>query len=141
MAGGHGGRRTGAGRPTGSGWHPKVRQMREETIVKMAEIVRGDRDPLTVMVDFALDETLDVPTRMSAASIVLPYLYPRLSATRVDARVTSVNVDAAMVMEKLNARIEKLAQDRPVQIEAEAEEKKADQSASDIIGEPTIESD
>jgi hypothetical protein len=79
----------------------------------------------------ALDETLDVPTRMSAASIVLPYLYPRLSATQVDARVTSVNVDAAMVMEKLNARIEKLAQARPVQIEADAEEKEADQSASD----------
>lgn len=116
MTGGHGGRRSGSGRPAGSGWKPQVAAMREEAVRKMHSIVALADDPLSVVVGFVLDQNLDVHTRMSAASIALPYLYPRLSASTVDARVTNVNVDAAMVVEKLSAKIEKLAQDRSAQL-------------------------
>lgn len=83
--------------------------MREEAIEKMHAIVEAADDPLSVLVGFVLDENLGVQTRMSAAAICLPYLYPRLSATTVDARVTNISVDAAAVIEKLNARLERIA--------------------------------
>jgi hypothetical protein len=105
---GHGGRREGAGRPAGSGWIPAVSAMREETIQRMKSIVCSDRDPLSVVVDMVLDEELDVSTRLGAASIALPFLYPKLSATTVDARTTVVKIDGNALIEKLNARLERL---------------------------------
>jgi hypothetical protein len=113
MAGGHGGRRKGAGRTPGSGWKPKVSAMRAETVKKMHKIVASDKDPLSVVVGFVLDEALDVQTRMSAASICLPYLFPRLSQTQVDARHIVTTVDATHVLEKLNERLERLGKSEP----------------------------
>jgi hypothetical protein len=112
---GHGGKRAGAGRPAGSGWLPATREMREETVQRMKSIVGSDSDPLTVVIDMVLDDHLDVQTRLGAASIALPYLYPRLSATTVDARSTVVKIDGNALIEKLNARLERLA-DVPVGI-------------------------
>jgi hypothetical protein len=107
---GRGGRRAGAGRPPGSGWKPAVSAMREETIERMKSIVGSDRDPLSVVVDMVLNDDLDVQTRLGAASIALPFLYPRLSATTVDARSTVVKIDGNALIEKLNARLERLAE-------------------------------
>ena len=109
MAHGHGGRRAGAGRPAGSGWKPAVSALRTETIEKMQAIVGSDRDPLSVVVDWVLDDTLDIQTRLSAAHICLPFLYPRLSSTSVDARNLTVHVDSRAALERLTSRIERLA--------------------------------
>ena len=72
---------------------PTVSAMREETIERMKSIVGSDRDPLSVVVDMVLNDDLDVQTRLGAASIALPFLYPRLSETTVDARSTVVKID------------------------------------------------
>src|SRR3954462_6518222 len=76
---GRGGRRPGAGRPTGSAWKPKVSAMRVTSMNKMRRIVSAERDPLSVVVGFVLDDGMDINTRLTAASICLPYLFPKLS--------------------------------------------------------------
>jgi hypothetical protein len=130
MASARGGRRLGAGRPSGSAWKPKVSAMREETIRKMHKIVAADDDPLSVVVGFVLDDSLDVQTRMSAANICLPYLFPRLSATTVDAKHTVTHVDASQLLDRLDARIEKLRAPEPALIEAQPDDE-ADTGAGD----------
>jgi len=122
MADGRGGRRPGAGRPTGSAWKPKVSAMRAETVQKMHRIVASERDPLSVIVGFVLDEELDVNTRMNAASIVLPYLFPRLSASTVDTKHTVTHVDAGALLDRLDQRIEKLRAPEPTLIEAQPDD-------------------
>jgi hypothetical protein len=107
---GRGGRRAGAGRPPGSGWKPTVAAMREETIAQMRSIVGSDTDPLMMVVNMALDANLDAQTRLGAASIALPFLYPRLSATQVDARTTVVKIDGAALMDRITARLEHIAE-------------------------------
>src|SRR3954447_5656436 len=113
MADRHGGRRVGSGRPAGSGWKPKVAAMRKETITKMHKIVASADDPLSVVVGFVLDQNLDVNTRMNAASIALPYLFPKLSASTVDSRHTVTHVDGAALLQKLDERIPRLGKAEP----------------------------
>src|SRR3954470_2304527 len=109
MAGAHGGRRPGAGRSPDSNWKPKVVAPTAETITRIRTLVAVERDPLNVVINFVLDESLDVATRMTAAQTCLPYIYPRLSAATVDSKHTVTHVDGAALLEKLNDRIEKLA--------------------------------
>jgi hypothetical protein len=116
---GSGGRREGAGRPPGTAWRPTVRALRVETIQQMQAIVEADRNPLTVLADWVLDETQDVQVRLSAASIVLPYLFPKLSQTTVDSRHTIVKVDSQALLDRLSARIERLASPAAIDIAAE----------------------
>ncbi len=115
MAGGHGGprensggRRAGAGRPPGSGWRPAVTELRAAAAEKLATVIGTASDPLSVVIDAASPEDLDIATRLGAASIALPYLYPRLSATQVAATHTVVKVDSATVLDRLAERIERL---------------------------------
>ena len=112
-----GGRRNGAGRPAGTSWksetkliRPKISALRAETVQKQAAIVGAETDPLTVVSNMVLDTTLDVGTRLSAAAVALPYLYPRLSASQVDARITSVKIDSADLLKRLDERIAKIGQ-------------------------------
>jgi hypothetical protein len=96
-----------------------VRALRVETIQQMQAIVEADRNPLTVLADWVLDETQDVQVRLSAASIVLPYLFPKLSQTTVDSRHTIVKVDSQALLDRLSARIERLASPAAIDIAAE----------------------
>src|SRR5512133_584423 len=75
----------------------------------MQAIVGSERDPLSVVVDWVLDDTLDIQTRLSAAHVCLPFLYPRLSSTSVEASNLTVHVDSRAVLERLTSRIERLA--------------------------------
>jgi hypothetical protein len=122
-----GGRREGAGRPVGSGWKAKVGALRDETLARMTSIVSSDQDPLTVLVSMVLDDRLSVELRQCAASIALPFLYPKLSATTVDQRTTNVKIDGSVLIEKLNQQIERLvdAPDAMSVIEAAATEEAA----------------
>jgi hypothetical protein len=123
MANGHGGRRPGAGKPSGAAWKPRVREMREHTVQKLNRIVASEKDPLSVLIGFVGDENLDVNTRMNAASICLPYLFPRLSAMTVDSKSTVTHVDGAALLEKLNNRIERMGSSAPPRmIEAVADD-------------------
>jgi hypothetical protein len=117
MAGAHGGRRPGAGRSSGAAWKPKVVAPTAETVTRMRTLVAAERDPLNVVINFVLDESLDVPTRLTAAQTCLPYIYPRLSAATVDSKHTVTHVDGAALLEKLNERIERMASPTPRMLE------------------------
>jgi hypothetical protein len=86
-------------------------------VQKLNRIVAGERDPLSVLVGFVGDEDLDVGTRMNAAAICLPYLYPKLSEMRIDSKSTVTHVDGAALLEKLNEKIERMASTTPRMIE------------------------
>src|SRR3954463_14031719 len=123
MAGAHGGRREGAGRPPGTSWKPKVVAPRAETITRMRTLAAAERDPLNVVINFVLDEALDVPTRLTAAQTCLPYIYPRLSQATVDSKHVVTHIDGAQLLEKLDERIKKLAMpEQPQLIDAIADD-------------------
>jgi hypothetical protein len=74
----------------------------------MQEIVGSERDPLAVVIAVACDTTLDKQTRLGAAAIALPYLYPRLSATTVQATHVTTKVDPALLIDRIAERIARL---------------------------------
>src|SRR4051794_35933414 len=75
---------------------------------RLTTIVGGSRDPLEICLDIAANGGEDTQIRLQACAIALPFLYPRLSATQVDARHTTVNVDAGQLLDRLDERIAKL---------------------------------
>ena len=75
----------------------------------MRSIVGGDQDPLVFVCELAADPHQDPQLRLSAASIALPYLYPRLSSTTVAATHTTVKVDSAELVERLSQKFARLA--------------------------------
>src|SRR5690349_13426269 len=113
MANGHGGRRQGAGKPSSTRWKPRVLEMRADTVHKMHKLIAGERDPLTVLVNFACDDDLDVNTRMNAAAIALPYLFPKLSEMRIDSKTTITSVDGNALMKRIAEKIERLGSSVP----------------------------
>jgi hypothetical protein len=84
-------------------------EMRVAAAEKLATIVGSDRDPLAIVIQVACDDALDVQTRLGAASIALPYLYPRLSATQVSANHTVTKIDGAEVLARLEERLARVA--------------------------------
>jgi hypothetical protein len=115
-----GGKRQGAGRPTGSRWKPATKAFRQDAVEKMTSIVNQSDDPLSIVAGWIADPTLDLSFRLSAANTALPFLYPRLSASQVDAKMTIEKVDPADVLRRLDERFNKLAQ--PATITAEPEQ-------------------
>lgn len=119
MAGGHGGKREGSGRKAGAAWRPEARALRAEAREKLAAIVGSSRDPLEFVCALATDPEQDVALRLSAASIALPYLHPRLSAmASVTAKVPD-GADPQAVLDTVLNRIARLAP--PPTIDAECE--------------------
>ena len=88
--------------------------------VNSTEIIGTPRDPLGFLIDVAADADQDVQIRMSAASITLPFLYPKLSAATVQSHVTTTKVDAKALLEMLNKRIDRYASAETPLIEATA---------------------
>ena len=113
MANGHGGRRSGSGRPHGTGWTSAVAGMRVAAAEQLVSVVGSETDPLSIVLAIAADPATDVQTRLGACSIALPYLYPRLSATTVSATNTNINVDAASLLDRLDERISRLGKTEP----------------------------
>src|SRR5690242_6243996 len=106
-----GGARAGAGRKPGSGWRPAaLRSVAREQLIKTIE---DGRDPLTVLVDFAFDESMDPGVRLQAAIAASPYFHPRLSVQAIESTSTNVTVDAAAVMNRLVDRLGRLAPPEP----------------------------
>jgi hypothetical protein len=92
--------------------------MRAETIERMRQIVASDHDPLSEVVSWIFDDSLDIQTRLGAASVALPFLYPRLSATTVDARHSVVKIDSNELLGRIADRIARLASPASATIEA-----------------------
>ncbi|MFL5252553.1 MAG: hypothetical protein ACJ8AI_06605 [Rhodopila sp.] len=84
---------------------------------KLNRIVSGEKDPLSVLIGFVSDESLDTGTRMNAAAICLPYLYPKLSQMQIDSRSTVTHVDGNALLERISERIEKLTASTPRMLE------------------------
>jgi hypothetical protein len=108
-----GGRRAGAGRPPGTGWKPRPVDLRAMAAVNSTEIIGTPRDPLGFLLNIAADPDQDMQVRLSAASITLPFLYPKLSAATVQSHSTSIKVDAAALLDRLSERIGRLAPPQP----------------------------
>jgi hypothetical protein len=97
-----------------------VTQMRATAAERLTTVVGTSRDPLEIALGIAADETQDTATRLGACSIVLPFIYPRLSATQVAATTTNISVDANALLDRLDERIERLrAPEQPQLIEAD----------------------
>ena len=64
------------GRPKGS--------RNKRSLEVQARLKAMDFDPVAMLVSFAQDEDEDKEFRRKCAADVLPYLYPRLQATKVD---------------------------------------------------------
>jgi hypothetical protein len=82
----------------------------------MTAIVGNDDDPLTVVASWVVDPNLEMGFRLSAANTCLPFLYPRLSASQVNANIAVTKVDASDLLRRLDERLARLAQ--PVTIDA-----------------------
>ncbi|MFL5255853.1 MAG: hypothetical protein ACJ8AI_23735 [Rhodopila sp.] len=82
--------------------------MRATAAERLTTVVGTSRDPLEIVLAIAADETQDTATRLGACSIVLPFIYPKLSATQVAATTTNINVDAGQLLDRLDERIAKL---------------------------------
>ena len=102
---GRGGRREGAGRPHGSAWRPSVTNFRIDAVEQLNAIVGSDKDPLAVVIAMACDESVDRGTRLGACSIALPYLYPKLSASTVQATHITTNINANDLLDRIAERI------------------------------------
>lgn len=112
-----GGKREGAGRPTGSRWKPAVAAFRADAVEKMSAIVGRADDPLSVIAQMVVDPTLDISTRLTAANTCLPFLYPRLSASQVDARHTVTKIDAGELLRRIDDRVARIASSKVPVIE------------------------
>lgn len=75
MANGHGGKRPGAGRPKGS------RNKRTKLLMRALE--EAECDPALILAKFATDESQEPEFRRRCAADLMPYAYPRLSATEI----------------------------------------------------------
>jgi hypothetical protein len=82
--------------------------MRTTAAERLTTVVGTSRDPLEIALTIAADETQDTATRLGACSIVLSFIYPRLSATQVAATTTTINVDAGQLLDRLDQRIARL---------------------------------
>lgn len=100
-----GGRRSGAGRPAGTGWKPAVSEMRVAAAEQLVSVVGSERDPLAIVIGFACNESLDVQTQLGACPIALPFLYPKLTATQVDARHTVTKLDSSDLLQRIDERL------------------------------------
>jgi len=101
--------------------------MRSAAAERLVTVAGGPRDPLEIVLSIAADAAQDTQTRLSACNVILPYIYPKLSATTVSATNTNINVDAGALLNRLDERIEKLRAPEPVPlIEAVADDADAD---------------
>lgn len=115
-----GGKRNGAGRKKGPSFRPATAAYRADAVQKMQTILDGADDPLSVVAAMVVNPDLDIPTRLSAASVCLPFLYPKLSASQIDARHTVTRVDSADLLRRLDERIARLTPPPPAEIEVDA---------------------
>jgi hypothetical protein len=106
----HGGKRSGSGRPAGKRWQPETSKHRANAMARMSAIVEAANDPLSVVAAMVVDSNLDIPTRLSAAHICLPFLYPKLSASQIDARHTVTKVDATALLQRIDERLARMGQ-------------------------------
>lgn len=74
-----GGRRPGAGRKPGAAWKPAQKALRAAVRERVLSVVEAGADPVSFLCNVVKNDAIDLPTRMQAAGIVLPYVAPRQS--------------------------------------------------------------
>ena len=119
MAGEHGGRRVGAGRPAGTAWKPVVAAMRVAAVEHVQDVIGGDTDPLVIALAIAADTKQPVEIRLGACALCIPVCYPRLSATQVSATHVTAKIDPGELLDRISARIARVV---PRTIDGDASE-------------------
>lgn len=107
-----GGKRPGAGRKPGAAWKgskPRSEAVRTLAKKRVRAVLRGDEDPLSILVEIAADREQDVQVRVQAATAAAPFMFPRLSAAVVATAPMSSKDDTAGVVERLMQRFQRLA--------------------------------
>jgi hypothetical protein len=90
--------------------------MRASVVDRLQEAIGGEHDPLAIALSIAGDTKQPVEIRLGACNICIPVMYPKLSATTVQANHTVTNIHAGELMDRLADRIAKLT--GPATIEA-----------------------
>jgi hypothetical protein len=85
--------------------------------MRVADVIGGDTDPLVIVLGIAADTKQPVELRLGACALAIPVMYPRLSATTVQASPTVTRIEASELLDKIADRIAKQV---PHQIEGEA---------------------
>jgi hypothetical protein len=106
LAGGHGGKRAGAGCKAGVA-HP-ARALRAEARAKLSQLVGSAADPLEFVCKLACDPAQTVDLRLEAARTALPYLHPRLSAMASVSATMPKGTDPAQLLETVLGRIARI---------------------------------
>jgi hypothetical protein len=86
--------------------------MRTAAVEHVQRIVDADTDPLVIALSIAADDKQPVEIRLGACAMAIPVMYPRLSATTVQANHTVTRVDPQELMDRIAARISR--QDTPL---------------------------
>jgi hypothetical protein len=104
-----GGARPGAGRKPG-GATVKPRETIQLARTEVKRILATAKSPLAVLCELSANEELDASLRIQAASAVLPFIYPRLSASVVaDVSKEVSRPTQAALLQKLSAQFARLS--------------------------------
>jgi hypothetical protein len=104
----HGGKRMGAGRPAGPAWKPAIAAIRASVVDHLQEAIGGANDPLAIALSIAADVKQPVEIRLGACGLAIPVMYPKLSATTVQANHTVTNIHAGELMDRLADKIARM---------------------------------
>jgi len=109
MAGGHGGRRPGAGRKSGLLWRGSD-AVSAQSRAQVAALAREhDADPRGFLASVMNDQKVDLQTRLSAATALMPFCYPKLSAQAVvSTRIEAVEPGA--LIRTINERLARITE-------------------------------
>ena len=117
----HGGKRSGAGRPSGPAWKVPFAAIRASAADRLQEAIGGEHDPLAIALSIAADVKQPVEIRLGACGLAIPVMYPKLSATTVQANHTVTNLRGDELMDRLADRIARMHAPATIEHEAEAD--------------------
>jgi hypothetical protein len=104
-----GGKRPGAGRKPG-GVRTKPAEIVDLARKEVTLLLKHAQSPMAVLCEIAADENRDPSLRVQAAAAVMPYIYPRLSASVVADVSKSVDRPTqSALISKLNAQFARLS--------------------------------
>jgi hypothetical protein len=79
--------------------------MRTAALEHVKRVVDRDTDPLVIALSIAADTKNPLELRLGACAMTIPVMYPRLSATTVQANHTVTKIDPAELLDRINGML------------------------------------